>query len=364
MADESEDESQKTEEPTQRKIEEALKQGQMIYSRELTHFLVILALTLVITMVVASLFKQTTLLLRGFIEHAGQVVMDEKNTGFLLSDVVKKSLLHLLIPLGAFMVAGIISSVLQHGGLKINPDLLMPKWDRVSPVKGLGRLFSMRSLVEFFKGIIKLIVIGIILYAVLYGKLQPLKIIYSFDLIDMLRYLLTLLVRVLIGVCIFLGLLSIADYLYQRHEFYKNLRMSKQDLKEEYKQTEGHPEVKSKQRSLRLERARKRMMSAVPKADVIITNPTHYSIALQYDIEKMKAPMVIAKGQDLIALKIREIGKKHNIVIHEQPLLARALYSSVEIGDYIPETHYHAVAQIISYVFQKQGKRVADNNKK
>jgi flagellar biosynthetic protein FlhB len=160
----------------------------------------------------------------------------------------------------------------------------------------------------------------------------------------------------MVGICIVMFVIMIADYLYQRYEYMRSLRMSKQEIKDEYRQQEGDPQIKQRIRQIRVERARKRMIAAVPTADVIITNPTHYSVALKYDADKMRAPSVVAKGLDNIALKIREVAKEHNIPLFENAPLARALYATVDIDKEIPAEHYKAVAEIISYVYRLRGK--------
>ena len=210
---------------------------------------------------------------------------------------------------------------------------------------------------EFLKGLVK---IGIVSWVVVIAVSPQLPNVYQSHMLDTLGILALLsqiLTRMLIGVCIALFFIAVLDYLYQRLMFYKQLRMTRHEVKEEMKQTEGNPEIKAKLRSIRMNRARKRMMAAVPQADVVITNPTHFSIALRYDPATMQAPIVVAKGIDEIALIIREVAKEHDIPLFENPPLARALFDSAEIDKEIPVAHYQAVAEVISYVFNLKKKK-------
>jgi flagellar biosynthetic protein FlhB len=214
----------------------------------------------------------------------------------------------------------------------------------------------MQSVVEFVKGIFKLIIVSLVAYNSIKSELPQLKLSHDLSIAAVLSLTLKLSVKMMIGICISMAIIAALDYLYQRHEFFKALRMSKHELKEEYRETEGSPEIKGKLKSMRMERAKQRMMAAVPKADVIITNPTHFSVALKYDMKKMRAPVVVAKGIDEIALRIREVAKKHDIPLYENAPLARTLYANVELDKEIPVEHYKAVAEIISYVYKLKNK--------
>jgi flagellar biosynthetic protein FlhB len=210
---------------------------------------------------------------------------------------------------------------------------------------------------ELLKATIKFAVISIAIYLSIKRELIEVEILHSFDIAAIMSETLRLVVKMLIIISIVMFFIAIIDYLFQRHEYLKNLRMSREEIKEEYKQTEGSPEIKSKLKALRHERSRKRMMAAVPTADVVITNPTHYSIALKYDHDAMSAPKVVAKGKDLIALKIREIAVNNFIPIIENPPLARSLFASTKVDDFIPYEHYKAVAEIMAYVMRHKKKK-------
>jgi flagellar biosynthetic protein FlhB len=223
-------------------------------------------------------------------------------------------------------------------------------------MKGFGRLFSMKSIVEFIKGLLKISAIGFIGYIMVEPYMASIEHSINIPTLDILIETQSLAIRMMIGILIAFFIIAMADFLYQRWEFMKQMRMTKQEVKDEYKQTEGDPFIKGKLKQLRMEKARQRMMQNVPKADVIITNPTHFSIALKYDTEISDAPIVIAKGVDEVAFRIRELAKEHDIIIFENPPLARSLYDTVEIDDPIPIEFYKAVAEIISFVYKKKGK--------
>ena len=216
----------------------------------------------------------------------------------------------------------------------------------------------MRSLVEFIKGIIKLAIVACIVYLSLMSDIQDMLIYPQFDIGQIIYKIQQVVNHIMLYVCIFLAIIAVADYSYQRFEYIKSLRMTKEEVKEEFKQAEGSPEIKKKLKSIRLERAQNRMMLDVPDAEVVITNPTHYSIALQYKPKEMNAPILVAKGVDHIALKIREIANDNEVPLIENKPLARALYDNVEIGDEVPTEHYETIAEIISYVYKLKGKKI------
>lgn len=350
----AEEDQEKTEEPSQKRLEEARKRGQIYQSREVNSFLLVFTLAILVSWAGGGILKESQLLLAAFIVQPDLIPAADEG----LTQAMKKAVLDsgsvLMGPLLAFLVAAVAASMVQKP-LILSAGPITPKWEKISPVKGLSRLFSMRSLMEFLKGIIKITIIGIIAWTSVSPYMGELARLPDTDAMGMLTLLKTIAGDMLTGIVIALFFIALADYLYQRHDYMKNLRMTKQELKEEYKQQEGDPHVKQRIRALRMERARKRMMAEVPTADVVITNPTHYAVALKYDNMKMAAPMVVAKGQDKIALKIREVAKEHDVPIVENPPLARALYP-VDLEKEIPFEHYKAVAEIISYVYKMKNK--------
>ena len=350
----AEDDSQKTEEPSWRKLDEARKQGQVVQSREVSNWFVMsggAAALLIFAPHIAGALRQMLVL---FLERAGQMRVD---AGFAAT--LHDALFHVAVAvapaLGLMMLAGLAGPLLQHG-LLFAPDRLGFKLGHISPGSGLARLFSATSAMEFLKGLIKMVVVGGVAAYLLRPELDRLTLLPSIGAAAAAREMSSLAVRLVGGVVVVVAAIAIADYVYQRMAFLRSMRMSKQEVKEEYKQQEGDPFIRGKLRQIRTERARKRMMAAVPDASVVVTNPTHVAVALAYELNTAGAPRVVAKGSDLVAARIREVARAHDVPIVENPPLARALYATVEIDQEIPTEHYKAVAEIIGYVFRLNGK--------
>lgn len=351
MADDQPDDSQKTEEPTGKKLEEARKKGQVPLSREVNNWLMILAATILIASSFNTMFSNLFTLLRAFIEKsyaAPDSISDMMN---LFSLAFHDVFFIVGLAILGFLVVAVVGPLAQIGPL-FAPDKIKMDIEKISPMKGFNRLFSMNSLVEFGKGLIKITLLGVVGFLIVRPYFNDLSHLIDVSFGTFLDELKSLILRLLTGIVVVLFIIAAADLFYQRYQHYKQMRMTRQEVKDEFKQSEGDPHVKGRLRQLRAEKARKRMMQNVPKADVVITNPTHYSIALQYDPETMDAPVCLAKGQDEIALKIREVAKEHDIMIVENPPLARALYAVVDIDEVIPPDQYKAVAEVISYVFR------------
>lgn len=356
MAEDS-DNSEKTEQPTQKRLEEAAKRGQVVNSREINHFLILLMFAFTIAWFSPFIMKNVTSFLKPFIVHPEEFPMDIASVGRIMTGAFSNALLIVMIPASMVIVATFFGSFIQHG-LMISSEPIKPTLSKISPIKGLKRMFSMRSLIEFLKGVLKIIIIGWVSWLSIGNEIMGFKELPEKSVEYMLVFLLSLATHLMIGICIAMFFIALFDYMYQLYEYRKSLRMSRQDLKDEYKQQEGDPIIKQRLRQLRMERARQRMMAAVPDSDVVITNPTHYSVALKYDGGNMRAPVVTAKGLDNIALKIREVAKENDIPLVENPPLARALYGSVEIDQEIPLEHYKAVAEVIGYVYRVKGKKM------
>lgn len=355
MADESQDESQKTEEPTHKRLQDALKRGQIFSSKEVSNLAILMVLALALALIFPVMFKKTAYNMAPFIQSPHRFAMDMGNIQILFTDIFLIGLAIMGMIGGAAIVAALVSNFMQHD-LVFSAEPMKPKLEKISILKGFKRIFSMKSVVEFVKGLLKITLMGAIgLYAAWphQGYLQQLP---NYELIESLQFIDAILIRMLIGICSAMVMLAIIDYLYQRFEYIKSMRMSRKEIKDEYKEQEGDPHIKAKIKSIRMERARKRMMAAVPEADVVVTNPTHYAVAMKYETGKMPAPMVVAKGVDQIALNIREVAERNNVPLVENRPLARALYDNVEIDEIIPEEHYQAVAEIISYVYKLKGK--------
>jgi flagellar biosynthetic protein FlhB len=357
MAEEPlDDDSEKTEEPTQKRLDQALERGQKIYSKEVTNFLIILTAIAIISWLLPSAMLSTSSYLAHYFDHADSIRLDEGSIGYLSVDIIKHSGMVIIFPLLLLMMAALFSSFLQNGKFVISTEAIMPKLEKVSPIAGFKRLFSITSAIELLKSLIKIIVVGIAIYMTVHPKLKKIENLYQYTILGTIRIIAELTLDMFIITAIILAFLAAMDYFYQRYQYYKKLRMSLYEVKKEFKETEGNPEIKAKLRAIRQERAKNRMMSAVPQADVVITNPTHFSVALKYDATKMKAPILVAKGQDLIALRIREIAKENDVPIVENPPLARVLFKTVDIDEAIPVEHYKAVAEVISYVYSLRKK--------
>ncbi len=353
--DDKEDDASKTEDPSAKKLEESRKRGQVAQSRDLSTWVMFLAATLLIGTATPTMFQDFATELKAFLEHAHEFTMGSADIENLLASTMmigfKGTFLFFII----LLFAAFIGPVMQIG-LMISPEVLKPDFSKISISKGFGRLFSLKSFVEFLKGLLKMIAIGAVGFTLVAPYLNHIEHSIDTSAFEILIETKSLAIRMMIGILIILLAIALADFLYQRWEFMKQMRMTKQEVKDEYKQTEGDPFIKGKLKQLRMEKARQRMMQNVPKADVIITNPTHYSIALKYDTEVSDAPIVIAKGIDEVAMRIREVAKEHDIILYENRPLARSLYDTVDIDQPIPVELYKAVAEIISYVYKKKGK--------
>jgi flagellar biosynthesis protein FlhB len=287
---------------------------------------------------------------RGFIANAHQIPVDGRGLIAIAGRIEREVLAAVAFPLALLVFAAVAGNVIQHR-LVWSTDSMKPKFSKISPLAGLKRMFSLQALANFAKGLIKLFVIGAVITALLWPLRYKFEGLVQTDILGTLLIIRSLSLNMMATVVAILFLVAAADYLFQYRQWFARQKMSLQEMKDEYKQTEGDPLVKGKIRQLRQARQRRRMMAAVPKASVIITNPTHYAIALQYD-RGMEAPICLAKGADAVALKIREVAAEHSIPIVENPPLARALYATVEIDEEIPTEHYKAVAEIIGYVMK------------
>ncbi len=352
---EQEDQSQKTEEPTAKRLTEARGKGQVAVSREVNHWFIILGATMLIGLFVPGMITDLSQVGLIFLERPHVIATDYANLSNLLADTLRDSLSVLALPVVILVFLAALSSIVQHGFL-LAPERIKPKLEKISLIKGFKRLFSLSALFEFAKGILKITIVGCVAFLIIYTQIDSLDLLPQLELgqaVDTIHFLSS---SMLVGVLAVVTVIAGLDFLFQRFQHLKQLRMSKQEIKEEFKQTEGDPIIKSRLRQIRMEKAKRRMMAQVPEADVVITNPTHYAVALEYKHGTTTAPICLAKGIDKVAARIREIAKENQIDIVRNPPLARALYAGVEIGDEIPEEHYQAVAEIISYIYRMKGK--------
>ena len=355
MAEENQDESQKTEEPTQKKLDDARDKGQVAVSREVNHWFMILAGTIMVMMFLPSAMMNFGSIFTKFIEQPHQISTDLIAMTHIFSSAFKDSVLALL-PTLVLLVAAALAAGLIQNGLIISTEQMKPKLEKISLLKGVKRLFSMKSVAEFMKGIAKITIVGAVGVAIVWPAFSGFEQLPTMELMSWVGVMHALTTRLLIGVLAIVSLIAVLDYLFQKMQHLKQMKMSRQDIKDEMKQSEGDPQVRGRLRQIRRERAQKRMMQAVPEASVVIANPTHYSVALKYELNDMAAPTVLAKGIDAVALRIREVAEEHKIPVVQNVALARALYAGVEIGDEIPTEHFKAVAEIIGYVLRLKGK--------
>jgi flagellar biosynthetic protein FlhB len=347
MADESDD-TEKTEDPTQKRLDDALERGDVAKSQEVNTWFVIAGATLVLSTFAGSVGGGFEMQLRNLIANSWQIRTDGPGLLALAKQIEYVVAAALGLPLLMLMLAAVAGNVVQHRFVW-SGETLKPKLSKISVVSGAKRIFGKQAAANFAKGLFKVLALGAVMTAVLWPERSRLDAMVRLDPNAILATTKTLTLQLLGAVVVLLALVAIGDYLLQYRQWFERQKMSLREIKEEFKQSEGDPYIKARIRQLRAQRMKKRMMAAVPKASVIITNPTHYSVALSYE-RGMSAPVCVAKGADNIALKIREIARENDIPIVENVPLARALYAAVEVDDEIPVEHYHAVAEIIGYV--------------
>ncbi len=347
MADEN-DTSDKTEDPTQKRLDDAHDRGDVAKSQEINTWFVISGATLVLSTFSGSIGGGILMPLRNLIVNSWMIRADGPGLLALARSLELAVIAAIGMPLLMLALAAIAGNMVQHR-LVWSAETLKPKLSKISPGAGAKRIFGKQAAANFAKGVFKVIALGAVMTAILWPERHRLELFMHFDPAMILDVTTNLTVHLMGAVVAMLAVVAIADYLFQYRQWFERQKMSLQEMKEEFKQSEGDPHVKARLRQLRAARMKKRMMAAVPKASVVITNPTHYSVALSYE-RGMSAPVCLAKGADNIALKIREVAKAHDIPIVENVPLARALYATVEIDGEIPVEHYHAVAEIIGYV--------------
>ena len=349
MAEGTEQED-KTEEPTFRRSEQAIERGDVANSIAINTFFILGAFTLALMLAATPVARKLLGDMRGFLAHAHALPSDLQAYAGLGERIVWSFLQAIAIPSGMICVAGVAAGVLQHR-LIFTASSLAPKWSRISPAAGFKRLFGVEALFQFGKGLAKLVVVGTVVGAVLWNQRGRIELFAQIEPGAALAAILALALKLMSGVLAAYVAIALGDALYQRHRWRGRLRMSKEELKQEHKESEGSPEVKGRLKQIRMARVKKRMMAAVPTATVIVTNPTHYAVALRYE-PGMAAPICVAKGIDSLALRIRAVAAEHGVPVTENPPLARALHATVEVDDEIPAEHYRAVAEVIGFVLR------------
>lgn len=346
----------KTEKATPKKRQDARKKGQVLQSREISSAMVLLFVFMSLRIFGGNIYNQITAFARRVLTEYPKI------EDLYMPDIILKIfvdsvtvLLKTLAPVFAVaLLTGLIVGCAQIGFL-FTLETLTFKFSRINPFNGFKRLFSAHGAVELAKSVLKIAIIGYVAYSYLNGQISGVLRLMDLDVLGIAAYIGTTSLNIAVRICVVLIVLGVLDYGYQWWEYEKNLKMSKQEIKEEYKQTEGNPEIKSKIKQKQRQMSMRRMMQEIPKADVVITNPTHFACAIKYDADVSAAPVVIAKGQDYIALRIKEIAKENKIELVENKVLARTIYETVEIGQAIPSDLYQAVAEVLAFVYSLKG---------
>jgi flagellar biosynthetic protein FlhB len=350
MADDQ-DKSQQTEEPTAKRLEQAHESGDVVKSPEVTTFILLGGGTLAIAMFGKYTAMELARSLSLFIQQPETMSVDGAGLAAIMRALLPQIALALAPFFAVMIAAGLAGHMLQsRPGLSF--DKIAPDFSKVSPMAGFKRMFGAEGWMNLVKGLAKIAVVGIAIWTQLWPERGGLEAILNQSTVAVMHDMSRVLMAALSALAVIAGL----DYFWQRLRFMARNRMSKQEIKEEYRQNEGDPTVKAKIRQLRHDRARKRMMAAVPKATVVIMNPTHFAVALKYESGKMAAPVCVAKGIDALALRIRAVAEENGVPVIENPPLARALHAAIEIDDPVPPEHFKAVAQVIGYVLRLQGK--------
>lgn len=349
MADET-DQSEKTEDPTQKKLEDVHKRGDVAKSQEVSTWFSLMGTTLIVALFSPSVAQDLLVELGGILAHLHEIPLDAGGIRALWITVGTSLLVALGLPFLFMTIMAVAGNMVQHR-IVLSVESLKPKLSKISPLAGFKRLFSKDSLVNFAKGVIKISLVGGLMVMVMWPERDRLDTMIMRDVVTILPETREIALKLLGAVVAIMTIVAGLDMFYQRNKWFEKQKMTVKEIKDEYKQAEGDPMVKGKIRQIRMERSRKRMMAGVPNATVVVTNPTHYAVALKYE-EGMPAPLCVAKGTDATALKIREVAKGANIPIIENPPLARSLYAQVDIDVEIPEEHYRAVAEVIGYVMR------------
>ncbi|PLX68133.1 MAG: flagellar biosynthesis protein FlhB [Denitrovibrio sp.] len=339
---------EKTEQATGKKLQEARSEGKVAQSKELSSAATLLGTTFFFLLYGPYLMKTMGLFLREIFTMTHYPINSASLERIMVFATVVSAKL-----LAPFFIMVLILGVginLYQVGFMITPKALKLKFEQLNPVTGWGKFFSKKSLAELLKSLFKIFAISYLAYYVVRGKLGMMSTMADMDVIDIITIFSHILFEIMWKIGLMVTLMAIADYIYQKWQFAQDMKMAKHEVKEERKQMEGDPKVKGRIRQIQRDMARQRMMDDVPKSDVVVTNPTHYAVALSYSLGDDKAPIVVAKGQRLVALRIREIARENGVLVHEAPPIARSLFKTVDIGDEIPENLYKAVAEILALV--------------
>jgi flagellar biosynthetic protein FlhB len=348
------DESEKTEEASSKKLDEAHKKGDVAKSQEVNSWFGLIGITIIVTLLAGPMAVQLAGPLSNFLMHPHTYSVDGGTLLQIARQVGLAVVAALALPMLVVVVAAIAGNLVQHKPV-FSAENMKPKFSKISPLAGLKRIFGPQGMANFVKALAKLVIVSVIAGLVVWPERELLFALIRMELVAVPVVLQELSIKLLAGVVAVMTVIAGLDFAFQKAQWLKKQRMTQKEVKDEYKQMEGDPAVKAKLRQIRAEKGRTRMMAQVPDATVVVTNPTHFSVALKYE-DGMAAPICVAKGVDQVAFKIREIAKEHDIPLVENVPLARALHATVEIDDEIPPEHYKAVAQVIGYVMRLRGK--------
>ncbi len=357
FAKEAETGGEKTEEPTSKKLDDARKKGQVAKSRELVYAFELISLFLVLKFYVSTMGGRFIDIFSWIYANEIPDYVSMERDGATVraaSSLLTNVYLQLIITALPFMLVGFIVSILGNiiqFRFKVSSEPLKPTLSKINPLSGFKRIFSKESIFELIKSILKIALIFYVAYLSIKGHANELFILYEMPLFQAIELIGSIIINTGLYISIVYLVIGLIDFIYQKHKFKEDMRMTKQEVKDEYKDTEGDPKVKGQQKQRMQEASRRRMMQSVPEADVVITNPTHLAIAIKYDAEERSAPVVTAKGADYMAQKIKEIAKDHDVPIMENKPLARALFATVEVDQEIPPELYEAVAEILAVVY-------------
>lgn len=352
---------EKTEPATAKKLQDARKKGQVAKSREVANAFGLIGLFLILKVWVGNMGIQFLELFSNVYQKIPEAIVNwhgyapENDMMIMFREMIIKTLTIIAPIFIVALVLAFLADIIQIKWL-VTTEPLKPKFNKLNPISGFKRIISVNSLVELAKAILKIGIIAIVVYNFLKDKWNYLFLLYDMPLMQAIQLAGELVTDLGIQIAVVYAILAFVDYIYQKFKFKNDMKMTKQEVKDEYKQQEGDPQVKGKIRGKMQEASRRRMMQNLPQADVVITNPTHYAVAIKYDPAVADAPMVLAKGEDFLAAKIKEIAKENNIEIVENKPLARMLYANVEVGQMVPPELYQAVAEVLAFVYHLQGK--------
>ena len=352
----AEDDDGKTEEPTGRRLSEARDKGDIAQSVEVRLWASLFAAFILVALLAGRMGRDLAAVVLPLLERPETIDVTAQSLPLLLAQLGWGVMKALALPLAVTNLVMLAALVTQSRGILWVPDKLIPDFSRMNPLSGIKRMFGPAQLFDLGKQLAKMVVVGTVLLWMSWPHIREYRNLAQLSIGGILSYLQDRIYSLVLAVFLIASVITAADYWFQHWRYVQKMKMSRQELRDEHKQSEGDPMIKGRLRSMRMKRARQRMMQAVPKADVVVTNPTHFAVALKYDMDTMAAPVLVAKGADLVAKRIRDVAEENEVPVVENPPLARALYATVELDEEIPPEHYKTVAEVIGYVMRLKGK--------